>query len=135
MSVNNANPRGEFLQFAVPTTVKSGDAILVGKLACVAQESENPGTGYPETGSVSVALIGAFFFSVHAVSTISPAVNVAIKPGDPIYYDGGTLDAPTNVTTGGTLDVNSGETLFGHALDALASGTTGKIRVRLKVGQ
>lgn len=134
MAVNQADPRGEFLQFPVPSTVSSGDPLLVGDMAVVAQESYTPPGGLTPTGYVSVALIGAWFLTVTAKSSLSPSTNSAVKPGDLIYADGGTLDSTTNVTTGFTLDKNTGGTLFGTALDALATGTTGTIRVRLKVG-
>lgn len=135
MATNDANIRAEYLQFAMPNNaaIVSGAPVLIGSLSAICEESYTPPTGTP-TGNVSVALIGAFFLTVTAQSSLSPAVNAAIKPGDKIYYDGGTLDSTTNVTYGGTLDKNSSGTLFGAALDALASGTTGTIRVRLKVG-
>lgn len=133
MSTINADPRGEFLQFLVPSTVTSNQPLLVGNLGVVAQESYTPPGGLTPTGYVSCALIGAFFLTVTAKTGLSPSVNSAVKPGDRIYADGGSLDATTNVTTGFTLDKNSGGTLFGTALDALATGTTGTIRVRLKV--
>lgn len=134
MSANNANARGEFLQFPVPSTVVSGDPILVGAMAAVAQESYTPPGSVTPTGQVSVALIGCFFLSVTAKSSLSPSVGSAVKPGDKLYLDGGTLDSTTNVTTGGTLDKNTGGTFFGFACDAITSGSTATIRVRLKVG-
>lgn len=139
MSTNNANPRGEFLQFAVPSTVLSNDPLMIGgdatgRLCGVAQESYTPPGGLTPTGQVSIAFIGCFFLTVVAKSSLSPSVNAAVKPGDKIFADGGTLDATTNVTTGFTLDKNSSSGLyFGNAMDALTAGTTGTIRVRLKV--
>lgn len=70
---------------------------------------------------------GSFALTVTAKSGLSPSVNAVINPGDPIYADGGTLDAASNMTTGFTLDANSGAVLFGH-LDptgpAIPTGTT-----------
>jgi predicted RecA/RadA family phage recombinase len=134
MAVNDANIRAEYLQFAMPNNaaIVSGAPVLVGTLACVCEESYTPPTGTP-TGMVSVGLIGAFFLTVTAATALSPLTGSAVKPGDRIYYDGGTTDSTTNVTYSGTLDKNSSATLFGTALDALTSGTTGTIRVRLKV--
>lgn len=126
---NQANARAEFLQFTVPSTVVSNDPLLVGTLAVVAQES------YSAAHQCSVSRIGAFFVTVTAKSALSPSTNSAVKPGDKIYADtDGTLDSTTNVTRGFTLDKNSSGTHFGYALDALATGTTGTIRVALKVG-
>jgi hypothetical protein len=133
VSTINADPRGEFLQFPVPNTVTSNQPLLVGQLAVVAQESYTPPGGLTPTGNVSCALIGAFFLTVTAKTSLSPSTNSAVNPGDKIYADGGSLDSTTNVTSGFTLDKNSGGTYFGNALDKLATGTTGTIRVRLKV--
>lgn len=127
---NQADPRAEFLQATMPSTVVSGDPLLLGTMAIVAQED------YSSARQTSFARIGAFFLTVTAKSALSPSTNSAVKPGDAIYADtDGTLDSTTNVTRGFTLDKNSSGTLFGFALDALSTGTTGTIRVALKVGK
>lgn len=126
---NQALARAEYLQFTMPSTVLSNDPLLVGTMSVVAQEN------YSAARQTSAARIGAFFLTCTAKSALSPSTNSAIKPGDKIYADtDGTLDTTTNVTRGFTLDKNSSGTLFGYALDALATGTTGPIRVALKVG-
>lgn len=126
---NQANARAEFLQFTVPSTVLSNDPLLVGTMAVVSQEN------YSASHQCSVARIGSFFLTCTAKSALSPSTNSAIKPGDKIYADtDGTTDSTTNVTRGFTLDKASGGTFFGYALDGLATGTTGTIRVALKVG-
>lgn len=129
MANNQADPRAEFLQCTMPSTVVSNDPLLLGTMAIVAQES------YSSARQSSFARIGAFFLTCTAKSSLSPSVNSAIKPGDKIYADSdGTTDAATNVTRGFTLDKASGGTFFGYALDDLATGTSGVIRVALKVG-
>lgn len=136
MANNKALERGSPLQFPMPSTVKSGDPILVGKLACVANEDAKDLFGNAQP-NVSCDLEGAFNLSVVAGSQLSPLVGAAVKPGDVLYYSGGTLDATTNVTTGGTISKDSGSdfgtsVVFGTALDAITSGQTKTIRVRLK---
>jgi hypothetical protein len=80
---------------------------------------------------------GSFALTVTAKSSLSPSVNAVINPGDPIYADGGTLDAASNMTTGFTLDANSGGTFYGN-LDptgpALPTGTTAVVTVVLPRG-
>ena len=109
-------------QIACPTTVQAGDPLLVGTEPCVALDSYQA-----NIGGTTVLLNGSFSLSVTGKSSLSPSVNAQIKPGDKIYADGGVLDATTNVTTGFTLDVNTGGVLFGH-LDptgpGVASGVT-----------
>ena len=90
-----------------PTTVKAGDAVLLGVIPAVAindYESIYGGTTFEITGSYVLTVIGR--------SQESPAVGAAIKAGDKIYASG-TLDATTNVTTGLTLDAATGGVLFG----------------------
>ena len=110
----------------------SGDPLVYGGLAGVAETSYTPPTGVT-TGNISLKLIGAFLLSVTAKSGLSPSVNAAIAVGDKLYADGGTTDATTNCTYGFTIDKNSGGVYFGNALDAVTSGSTATIRVRLKV--
>lgn len=133
MSVDNYLSLADSVQFNVPSTVISGQALLIGTLSGVATESYLPPTGINPSGQVNVALKGAFFLTCTAQSLLSPATNVAINQGDKIYADGGTLDSTTNVTTGFTLDKNSGGTLFGSALTTLTTGTTGIVCVRLRL--
>src|SRR5271169_6496769 len=118
----------------------SGDVLLFGdneagaSLAGVAQNSYTPPTGIPNPEGVGVQFIGVFFLTVVALNQLSPGTGVAIAPGDPVYADGGTYDATTGCTYGFTLDANEATGhYFGNALDAVASGQTAIIRVRLKV--
>lgn len=133
MAQNEANPRGEALQFFVPSTIISGQPIMIGQLAAVAQEAYAPVGGQTPTGQIGTALIGCWFLTVTAKTSLSPSVNSAVKPGDKLYADGGSTDSATNVLSGFTLDKNTGGVYFGNAMDALTAGTTGTIRVRLKV--
>ena len=112
----------------VPTLV-SGNPVIVGAtgsghaMAGVAMDTaQNVANELP-----TILFGGSFALTVTAKSSLSPSVNAAIKPGDAIYADGGTLDADSNMTTGFTLDANSGGVFFGN-LDptgpAIVAGTT-----------
>lgn len=96
-------------QHVCPTTVKAGDPVLLGAIPAVAindYEAVYGGTTFELTGSYVLTVIGK--------SSESPSVGAAIKAGDKIYAVG-VLDAVTNVTTGLTLDANSGAgVLFGQ---------------------
>ena len=137
MASNKALERSTLVTLAMPAAANAGvgpnsnDPILVGVMAGVVTNSYTSPTGVV-TGNCAVDFEGAYFLSATAKSTLSPSVNKAIAPGDPVYYDGGTKDTTTNVTYGGTIDANSSTgVFFGNSLDALATGTTGVIRVRL----
>ena len=140
MAANKVGERGTPLQIAVPAAaaVKSGDFLLFGALACVANENDGDATR-PSTGRISVDLEGCFNLSVVAKTSLSPSTGSAVNVGDKIYADGGTLDATTGVTYGATLDKNSGGTLIGTAVSMtgatgalITSGNTATIAVRLK---
>lgn len=105
------------------STVTSGQPVLIGVVPAIALDTAANVANLTPTFLFG----GSFSFSVTAKSALSPGTNKAINPGDPIYADGGTLDAASNMTTGFTLDANSGAVLFGH-LDptgpAIPTGTT-----------
>ena len=105
-----------------PTTVKSGDPVLLGTLPAVALDDYQA-----ITGGTTFLLNGSFNLTVVAVTVISPPTTHKINPGDKVYFDGGSLDSATNVTTGGTIDANTGGTFFGN-LDpsgpAITAGVT-----------
>lgn len=110
--------------------VLAGNSYLIGVLPAVALDTAaNVANGNP-----TFLFGGSFALSVTAKSALSPSVGQTIKPGDPIYADGGTLDAASNMTYGFTLDANTGGKLFGY-LDptgpALLTGTTATVNVLL----
>ncbi len=127
MAANKALERAAAFPFPVPSTVLSGDPLLIGKLAAVAE------TDFIATsGMAALSLEGAYFLPVTAKTSLSPSTGSAVKPGDALYVSGGTLDATTNCTTGGTICKDSSGAFYGNALDAITSGSTATIRVRLQ---
>ena len=120
-------------QVKFPSTVTvPGTPMLVGKIPAINLDA------YQDTiGGATCYFDGCYSLTVTAFSTPSPLTGKAINIGDPIYATGGSLDSTTNVTTGFTLDADSGDNsvLFGY-LDSsnagpLASGTTAVVNVRL----
>lgn len=104
-----------------PTTVKGGDAVLLGTIPAVALNSYSSLTGgavFYFNGSYALTVIGQL--------AESPVTTHKINPGDKLYATG-TLDATTNVTTGLTIDADASNALFGR-LDpnyvAVAAGST-----------
>lgn len=90
-----------------PTTVKGGDPVLLGTIPAVALNAYSSLTG----GAVFY-FNGTFALTVIGQSAESPVTTHKISPGDDLYATG-TLDSTTNVTTGLTIDANSGNTKFG----------------------
>jgi len=144
MAVNQTNINGDYLTIAAPLAANSGvgpisgDPLVYGRgtspsfgMACVAQTSYTPPTG-TATGNISVDLTGVWNLSVVAKDAIGGS-GKASAIGDRIYADGGTYDATTGCLYGFTLNGNATTGVyFGNALDAIASGQTAIIRVRLK---
>jgi predicted RecA/RadA family phage recombinase len=114
-------------QVALPVNIVAGQAILVGNEPAVALDNYQA-----NIGGATCLFNGTFSLAVTAKSSLSPSTGKQVKPGDPIYADGGTLDTATNVTWGFTLDANSSGVLFGHCDPTglgLVSATTGVIGV------
>lgn len=124
-----SDPSTSRRQVLFPSTITiAGLPLLIGTTPFVNMDSYQANIG-GATGQFQ----GTFALSVTAKSSLSPSTSLAIKPGDKIYYDGGTLDSTTNVTSGGTLDVNSSTGVLFGICDptgpGLASGTTAVINV------
>lgn len=138
---NKSLERFSTIQLALPSGVSivSGNPYIFGKgtktIVGVAAESQTA-TSIPVqdsgTGYWTLDIEGAFNLTVSATTQGSPSAGAQINPGDAIYADGGTYDSTTGVTSGVKLDVDTNGTFFGIALDKLAAGTTGTIRVLLK---
>ena len=106
---------------ACPSTVKAGDPVLIGQMPAVALDDFQS-----NIGGTTFLFGGSFLLTVIGQNSESPVVGAAINPGDKLYAKG-TLDPTTNVTTGLTIDSNSGNTFFGYldpASPKINSGVT-----------
>jgi hypothetical protein len=107
---------------ASPSTYPGGTPILVGTEPAFTLDQ-------PQTAISGCTCLfnGTFATTIVAQSSESPATGSAIKPGDALYANGGTLDSATNVTYGFTIDKHTAGTAFGHAdptYAGLGSGLT-----------
>lgn len=98
--------------FGAHTPIQDGDAVVVGQMPGVAL------TGPAADGTVPVDFAGVYNLPVHGFDGTAAA---AITPGEIVYFDTG---APG-------LNVHTTGVRFGYALDAVASGATTTIRVKL----
>ncbi len=98
---------GDAQGFKCPTSVKAGDAVLIGGLPAIAVDDYNA-----NTGGTTFRFAGVFSLTVIAATVVSPVTGADCLPGDTIYATG-TLDSTTNVTTGLTLSKATGGTKFG----------------------
>lgn len=116
MATNEIFDDGKVLSVvcSLPVTPTSGAPVLVGQLPGVALTDERT------DGTTSVQFEGVFDLAVEGANG---AGNVAVAVGDIVYYD-------TAATVKINKDVTNG-VRFGYALEALASGATGTIRVKL----
>lgn len=107
---------------ACPSTVKAGDAVLIGQVPAVALDNYQT-----DIGGTTFLLGGSFFLTVIGQSG-SPLTGHKINPGDKLYAEGGTLDPTTNITTGFTLNADATYGTFFGYLDpqspAVGSGVT-----------
>lgn len=99
-----------------PSTVKAGDAVLVGKAPAVALNDYQS-----NTGGATFYFSGSFQLTVHGSSSHSPFTPAAIGPGAALFAVG-TLDSATNVTTGLTITGATGDTPFGNLDESYSSG-------------
>ena len=96
-----------------PATQVSGDPLLVGQLPGVALTNERA------DGTTSVDTEGVYNLSVKGVDQVG---NSAVAPGDIIYYVAADTPKLSKKNTG---------VRYGYALEAVASGSTATIAVRL----
>src|SRR5215831_8560046 len=95
-----------------PATPASGDPVVLGQLPGVALTAEDA------AGNTTIATEGVFNLSVKGTN----GTNAAIAAGDILYY----VSANTP-----KLSVTNTGVRFGYALDAVSSGATTTIRVKL----
>lgn len=98
MATNEVFRHSAHVSLPVPSGTKSGDPVKVGALNGVAQTARGEGGNVPE--NASVWLDGAHRFQVTgAVKTV----------GDPIYIEGGKLNATGTVVFGAALETQAGD--------------------------
>lgn len=134
MATNQAIDGRWRINVPVPAAVTVGMPVLVGALSGVVLALQpiptplSPTTATIDTGE------DCYVLTVAGNSTQSPVSALAVKPGDELFASG-TYDAATNVTYNLTIDKTLGNTPFGNALSAVASGVTSTACiVRLKDG-
>ena len=112
MATNIIFEHGDQLQVvcSAPPTPASGDPVLVGQLPGVALTDENA------DGVTTVKLNGVATLPVKGETTTNAAVSV----GDILYYDSGVINKDS-----------SNGVRFGYALQAVDSGATTTIRVKI----
>lgn len=115
MAKNHLNDPGTQLSVVAtdPASPASGDPILVGQLPAVAMTAKR------SDNTTTVITDGVHTLSVKA---IDGGGNSAVAAGDLIYYV--TADTPK-------LSKKATGVRFGYALDAITSGSTATIRVKL----
>jgi len=119
-------------QVTLPSVIKAGDPILIGSEAAFALDSYQA-----NIAGATCLFNGTFETSVVGLSSISPVVNAAIKPGSKLYASGGTLDTDTNVRYGFTLSADSSGIFFGYldpspqGAGPVASGQTQTVGVKI----
>lgn len=113
MATNRLYEKGDQLKVVptAPADVASGDPVLFGTLPGVALTDED------DDGEATVQFGGVFELDVVGADNAGGA---AITAGDPVYYDGGEINA----------DATDG-TLFGYALEDVASGATTATPVKI----
>jgi predicted RecA/RadA family phage recombinase len=114
MATNQVFQEGDALLLPVAVGTLSGAPTVVGQMPCVAQ------TDRDANGNASVDCDGVYLLSTKGVT--NGAVNAAIAVGALIYYNA----AHTPV-----LDVDTTGIRFGYALQAVTSGATATIQIKV----
>jgi predicted RecA/RadA family phage recombinase len=116
MATNQVYEVGDQLSVVctAPATPSSGDPVLLGQLAGVALTDE------ATDGTTSVAFKGVFDVSVQAVNNTTGS---AVAAGDVVYYDAAATPKINKDNVAGVR--------FGIALEAVTSGATATIQVRV----
>lgn len=116
MATNTVHMWTKSLSVAVtaPATPVSGDPVVYGQIPGVALIDE------AADGLTTIALDGTWLLSVKGETT----TNAAIAAGAIVYYDAAATPHKINADS-------SNGVRFGYALDAVDSGATATIRVRV----
>jgi len=111
MAKNRVYEDGRYLYVDVPEGTSSGDPVVFGNIPGVAQIDRD------SDGKATIDTSGVYKLDVNGADDVGDA---AISAGDVIYYDGGILN----------VDATNG-IRFGYALEAVASGATTNIKVKI----
>jgi hypothetical protein len=115
MATNRVYARNSPLSVTVSSPTVSGDPVVVGAMGGGVALTDYDAV----TGKATVDFEGVYDLSVEAVDD---AGNSAVEEGDALYY------------TAGVLSKDSSGVFFGYALEAIDSGETDTIHVRLAQG-
>lgn len=96
-----------------PATPASGDPVVVGQI---------PGVALIAEGSDGLTTIKTDGVATLSVKGHNGSSNTAIAAGDIVYYNSGATPK---------VNVNSSGVRFGYALEAVTSGATSTIRVKI----
>lgn len=105
---------GDQLSVAVASGTLSGDPVVLGRVPGVALKDRDA-----TTGEATVKFDGVHLISVRGWSG---AANAAIAVGDTVYFNSGSTPK---------VDANAAGIPYGTALQAVASGATTEIQVRV----
>lgn len=103
-------------QVSFPSSIKSGDPILVGLSPAVTLDSYQS-----NVGGATCEFGGSFVLTVVGQSG-SPLTGHAINPGDKLYAEGGSFDTATNVRYGFTINADATNGIFFGYLDPTGPG-------------
>lgn len=119
MALNEIFRNADHLGFVVDPAVKSGDVVVIGALAGIAQTDYSA-----RDGKATIWLKGGFEI---------PVANATYAAGDPIYAHGAGGVAPTSGAKATVIDKTATTgVLLGHAIESkTTTGGTGVLRVRL----
>ncbi len=112
MAANQSFPNARHLNVPVASGVVSGDPVVVGSLAGVAETTRDA------DGNATVDFLGAYSLSVKGAND---AGNSAVAIGDKLYFV--AADTPK-------ISKKSSGQFFGYALAAITSGSTATIAVK-----
>ncbi|MTI82590.1 MAG: DUF2190 family protein [Firmicutes bacterium] len=112
MAKNRVFEDGRYLYVDVPADTVSGDPVVFGDIPGVAEIDRD------SAGKATIDTSGVYSLAVKGKDAAD--ANAAVSAGDIVYYDGGDIN----------LDDTNG-TRFGYALEAVTSGATATIKVKI----
>lgn len=107
------------LSLPVPEGTESGDPLLVGDLPCVALTDRATSADDNPVDEATVQVYPSAVFDLEVIGNDGTS-NAAIAVGEAVY-----------IQDDDTIDVDTAGTLFGYVLEAVASGATTTVRVKL----